>query len=236
MCLGVVVRSLHNMWTGLVNLVYPPRCLSCDARTPTSGLPLCSRCLRQPEPASAEAVLRHIQRLPAPTEALDAAVALWRFDKDGTLQHVQHALKYGNRPRYGFALGRLMASCIDDAEPAPDAVVPVPLHRARQYERGYNQSAMLAQGLAAELDAPLHPGWLVRPHATPPQAQLARAARWSNVAQAFRAPHPAATRDASILLVDDVITTGSTAVAAATTLKEAGAAHVTLCALAFARG
>ncbi len=229
-------QMVRQVWIGLLDVVYPPRCLHCNARTPTSSVPLCSRCMRRPERADPDAVTAHIERLPAPTDALDAARALWRFDKDGALQPVQHALKYQNRPRYGIALGRLMAAALDARLPAPDAIVPIPLHRARRYERGYNQSAMLARGLSAELGAPVRTDWLARPVATRSQTHLSRADRWANVDGAFRAARAEDLAGTSLLLVDDIITTGATAVAAAEALKDAGAHHVTLCALAFARG
>lgn len=221
---------------GLLDVVYPPRCLHCNARAPTASLPLCSRCLRRPEKADSAEMMRHIERLPTPTDVLDTAMALWRFDKDGALQRIQHALKYENRPRYGIELGRLMAACVDERALHPSAIIPVPLHRIRRYERGYNQSAMLARGLSDELGAPMRADWLTRPVATRSQTRLSRAARWDNVADAFRPGREASLEGTSILLVDDVITTGSTAVAAAAALKDAGASHVALCALAFARG
>ena len=235
MTLRTLYQAARTVGHGVLDLVYPPRCLHCDARTSTPADPLCSRCLQQPERADATAVMQHIHRLPAPTDALDAARALWRFDKDGVLQHAQHALKYGNRPRYGVALGRLMAACLDDVD-APDTIVPIPLHRARFYERGYNQSAKLAEGLGAAADLPVHTDWLARPVATRSQTRLARPDRWANVSDAFAVTAPDAVDGASLLVVDDIVTTGSTAVAAAVALKDAGAAHVTLCALAFARG
>jgi len=235
MTLHSLYRAARTVGYGVLDLVYPPRCLHCDARTSTPGDPLCSRCLQQPERADAAAVMQHIHRLPAPTDVLDAATALWRFDKGGVLQRAQHALKYGNRPRYGVALGRLMAACLNDLD-APDAIVPVPLHRARFYERGYNQSALLADGLGAATGLSTHTDWLARSNATRSQTHLSRADRWANVAEAFTVTAPTAVNGASLLIVDDIITTGSTAVAAAAALKTAGARHVALCALAFARG
>ncbi len=232
---SAVNRFGRSVWAGLLDLVYPPCCLHCGSRTPTPSDPLCSRCLTRLERASTRAVTEHIARLPAPVEALDRAAALWRFDKDGALQRVQHALKYGNRPRYGVILGQLLAACVD-APDALDAIVPIPLHRARRYERGYNQSSMLARGLAAAVRVPVREAWLARPVPTRSQARLPRPKRWENVARAFDVPDLAAVRDARVLLVDDVLTTGSTAVAAAAALKAAGAARVELGALAFARG
>lgn len=236
MCLPTVRHVAQQVWTGLIDLVYPPRCLHCTSRAPTPELPLCSQCLGQPERADAAAVMAHIERLPAPTAALDAATALWRFDKGGALQRVQHALKYANRPRYGVALGHLMATALEDATETADALVPIPLHRARYVERGYNQSTMLARGLHAASGVPVRTAWLTRPVATRSQARLARADRWANVAAAFRVTRPDAVDGATLVLVDDIITTGSTAVAAAAALKDAGARHIILCALAFARG
>jgi len=228
-------RIVRQAWRGLVDVLYPPRCLHCNTRTPTPSIPLCSRCLQRLEQADPDAVLDHIERLPDAPAALDRARALWRFDKDGALQQVQHALKYRNRPRYGIALGRLMAAGWDARAVALDAIVPIPLHRTRRYERGYNQSTMLARGLSETLDVPVRTDWLRRPIATRSQARLSRAARWSNVEGAFRTTDADAIAGQSLLLVDDIITTGSTAVAAAATLKDAGAAQVTLYALAFAR-
>lgn len=236
MPLSSALHVARQVWMGLLDVVYPPRCLHCNARTPTPADPICSRCVQRLERADAEAVREHIGRLPVPTDALDTALALWRFDKDGALQQVQHALKYQNRPSYGIALGRFMANCVHERDALFDAIVPIPLHRTRRYERGYNQSAMLARGLSAEIGVPVRTDWLARPVATRSQARLSRTARWGNVASAFQATQAAAIRGTSILLIDDIITTGSTAVAAAAALKKAGAQHVTLCALAFARG
>lgn len=229
-------RFVLHLWRGLLDVMYPPRCLHCNARISTSGVPLCSACLQRPERADPEAIMEHLERLPHAPAALDAAMALWRFDKDGALQQVQHGLKYGNRPRYGRALGRLMAACVREPSVAVEALVPIPLHRSRRYERGYNQSAMLARGLGAALGVPVRTDWLARPVPTRSQTHLARADRWANVAEAFRAEQPEAVAGTSLLLVDDVITTGATGLAAAAALKAAGAAQVALCALAFARG
>ena len=220
---------------GMLDLLYPPTCLGCGARTPGTDLPICPRCLRHLERVDPAVLTAQVRRLPA-APVLDAADALWQFDKAGTLQRVQHGLKYGNRPRYGLALGRLMASAYRDAHPAaPGALVPIPLHRVRLYERGYNQSAWLARGVADVVEAPVYTDALVRTRNTRSQTHLSREGRWHNVRTAFAAPKPEAVRGQTVVLVDDVITTGATALAAADVLKQAGAAAVHLLALAFAR-
>lgn len=178
-------------------------------------------------------VAARLDRLPAGRGIFEQALALWVFDRGGTLQDIQHALKYGDRPRYGVALGRLIGATYAKEAELPDGVVPIPLHHTRRLERGYNQSRMLAQGVAEALDRPLRTDLLSRPHPTRPQTNLSREERWRNVHDAFDAD-PTCT-DGHWLLVDDVLTTGSTAVAAAQTLVRADAAAVSLATLALAR-
>lgn len=228
-----VIRVLQDVGRGFLDVVYPPRCLGCGARTETPTLPLCPSCLRSMERAPTMAVAARLDRLPVGRGALDGARALWVFDKGGTLQAVQHALKYGDRPRYGLPLGRLAGRAYAEDLPPPDGVVPIPLHPTRKLERGYNQATMLARGVADALSAPLRTDLLSRPTPTRSQTHLSRRERWQNVGAAFAA-RPAAA-GGTWLLVDDVLTTGSTAVAAALTLKDAGASAVHAVTLAMAR-
>lgn len=179
------------------------------------------------------AVAARLDRLPMGRGAIHRAFALWVFDKRGTLQAVQHALKYRNRPRYGVPLGRLIGTAYADVHPRPDGVVPIPLHSTRRLERGYNQSRTLGRGVANALDVPLRPDLLARPRPTRSQTNLSRSARWKNVRDAFAAADEAT--GGHWLLVDDILTTGSTCVAAAQTLRDAGADKVSLTTLALAR-
>lgn len=226
-------RALRTVGRGLLDLVYPPRCLGCSARPETPALPLCPRCLQSMERAPAMGVAARLDRLPTGRGLFEHALALWVFDKGGTLQAVQHAFKYGNRPRYGVALGRLVGSAYAEEAERPDGVVPIPLHRTRELERGYNQARMLAKGVADALDRPLRDDLLSRPRPTRSQTNLSREERWKNVRDAFAAEADCA--GGHWLLVDDVLTTGSTVVAAALTLTEAGADAVSLATLALAR-
>jgi predicted amidophosphoribosyltransferase len=228
-----ILHALVEVGRGLLDVVYPPRCLGCGHRAESPQLPLCTGCLQSMERAPAMAVAARLDRLSVGRGALDRARALWVFDKGGTLQDLQHALKYGDRPRYGVSVGRLMGDAYASECPRPDGVVPIPLHHTRRLERGYNQAAMLARGVADAMNLPLRTDLLARPHPTRSQTHLSRAERWQNVCDAFAARPDAA--DAHWLLVDDVLTTGSTAVAAALTLKEAGATGASLVTLAMAR-
>jgi ComF family protein len=134
------------------------------------------------------------------------------------------------------ALGELWAAHAEvrlrDAK--ADAVVPVPLHWSRRLERGYNQSVVLARAVAARLNLPCRLGWLRRVRPTPRQAFLDPEERRANLRDAFRAGR--AVKNRSILLIDDVLTTGTTANEASRALRKAGAVRVVVATAARAGG
>jgi ComF family protein len=149
---------------------------------------------------------------------------------EGTLRVVLHELKYGGRRR---AAGRLAEALLE--EPAvralvatSDVLVPVPLHPRRLRERGFNQSALLAGELARRAGTSSCPDALVRRQDTVPQAGLTAAARRRNVREAFAVRRRASLAGRVVTLVDDVLTTGATALACARRIEEAGAREVRL--------
>ena len=139
-----------------------------------------------------------------------------------------HAFKFGGRRGLADPLGDLMTELGLSALPGatPDLLLPVPLHRRRERERGYNQALLLSRRLQRAWGIPVAADVLVRRGTTAPQANLDAPARRRNVGGAFAVPNPEAVFGRHVVLVDDVLTTGATAGECARCLLRAGASTV----------
>jgi ComF family protein len=227
----------------IADLLLPPQCLSCRERVMEPAT-LCARCWRElsflTEPCCDR---RGVPFAFDPGEGIVSAAALanppiWdraraavRFDDCS--RKLVHDLKYRDRHEVAALMGRLMAVAGQSLLADTQFVVPVPLFRWRLWRRRYNQSALLARRLC-RADLPFRPDLLERTRATAAQVGLGYRERQANVRGAFRVPERlrGEIAGATILLVDDVITSGATANACATALKTGGAARVNV--LAFA--
>jgi ComF family protein len=154
----------------------------------------------------------------------DAAYCYGAYE--GALRDLLHLFKYARVQPLERPLGDLLARALPLDERF-DAVVPVPLHWRRGWERGFNQSELLARAVSRRCGAPLR-DVLSRRRYTRPQAGLTNTARRENVAAAFRVKGRRRLDGKAVLLIDDVMTTGSTATACARALKRAGAKRVAL--------
>ncbi len=229
----------------VVGLVYPPSCIACRGATADAHA-LCSSCwsgmgfisrpfcerLGTPFAVDLGGVLLSPQAMADPP-VFDRARAVCRYDD--TARELVHRLKYGDRVELAPALAGLMANAGAELIESADVIVPVPLHRFRLWSRRFNQAAALCLPLARSTAKPLALHALVRVRRTRPQVGLSRDQRRLNLQGAFK-PGPEALRMVEgrrVLLVDDVLTTGSTVNAASRALLKAGASAVDV--LTFAR-
>lgn len=202
-------------------------------------IPVCRRCLKTPQPLDAEffcvscrtpfqnafpLVEGRCALCRLGLRGFDAAYCFGAYE--GVLRELIHLFKYGKIKTLARPLGDLLASALP-REQEWDALVPVPLHWRRQWKRGFNQSELLARDIARRTAIPVVNA-LGRKHPTLTQAGLSITNRRRNVATAFRCKQPGAVAGKRILLIDDVMTTGSTGAACALVLKRAGARKVAL--------
>jgi ComF family protein len=231
-----------------IDILYPPYCLICHTRIRGAKArgPLCVRCREK------------INTLPAPfcvkcgrgvagayTREGKCALCLkqhFHFDRawagyayDGVIKEMLHYFKYNHKVSLGGTLAGLMLDFIGEYRlpvGSCDYIVPIPLSPARLREREFNQAYVLAAALSNHLKLKLLDNNLQRVRNTKSQADLDRIARWKNIRGAFKLKAPDTVKDKTILLIDDVLTTGATASEAAGALKNAGAGSVYVLTLA----
>ena len=198
--------------------------------TPITG-PCCPRCGR---PFRSIQALSHSPRhlcgecrLHRP--AFTRAWSCYRFEPP--LQDAIHLFKYHRKVALASALGDLMERACA-VLPEVDVIIPVPLHASRLRDREFNQSLLLADRLGRVLRRPVSWTSLLRVRLTVPQTELRKAGRLKNLRRAFKVAEPAAIVSKRILLVDDVLTTGTTVNECARTLRKAGARQVYVATLA----
>lgn len=230
-------RWWGGVWRAGIDYLLPPRCPGCGAIVDGDhrfcapcwrsldflGDPCCPCCaLPLPHPGAGPCGACHAD--PPPFARAAAAVVYGAVARTVALR-----LKHGGRPEVARTMARLMVRLVRDA-PADALVVAVPLHRWRLWSRGYNQALLIARALSAQTGHVCLPDALVRHRATPMLGGLGRKARARAVAGAFGVPHShrSSIEGRTVLLVDDVYTSGATAGACARALRRAGAAEVRL--------
>jgi len=236
---------VRKIYTGVFSLIFADDCRICKKPLrEVSRIPVCRACLLKPEPLAAEYFCVQCRApfrssFPLDEQGLcglcrrgvsgfDAAYSFGFYEDE--LRELIHLFKYGRVQPLAQPLGRLLAVALPrDLE--FDVIVPMPLHWRKRWQRGFNQSALLASEIGRRTHIPVRNGLRrIRPTAT--QAGLTNAKRRQNVSGAFRARPRLPMHGQRVLLVDDVMTTGATAASCARALKIAGAKRVTLLTLA----
>lgn len=227
---------LRTYFDDLLSLLFPNLCCGCGTSLYAGESQICSSCLYQLPYTDhhlhqENKVARQFWgRIPC-----HAAMAMLFFRKGGNVQQLIHHLKYSNRPELGVKLGQLLGErlLLSPYFKDIDLLVPVPLHIKRERQRGYNQSAAIAQGIAKILQLPLSSSHLLRKAPTDSQTRKGRYLRFENMSKAFEVNNAEALKGKHILLIDDVLTTGATLEACGSALLQCGVDKVRFATLAF---
>ncbi len=227
-----------SLLRGIASLLYPPACTicsasvgpdeflceNCDAKVGRIVPPFCAKCS---EPFDG-AITTTFACANCAHRALHFDAAVSAFRSRGVVRRVILNFKYGRQIHLRHLIARWLSAALDDErvrEREFDLIVPVPLHSARQRERGFNQAGILAEWVSAHLDVPCR-SVLERIHYTTTQTAFDRTERMQNLRGAFRLRRNRDVRKLRVILIDDVLTTGSTLSECARVLKEAGAPSV----------
>jgi ComF family protein len=221
----------HHIVVPIRDFVYPPVCVVCGSMIAGAERHCCSRCwstfvrILPSDPAWVET-----EGKVRDGDVVGGFLSCYLFEHGCALQDVVHLLKYGHATSIGIRLGRDIGAVMMNGGtvPEPGILVPVPLHRVKERERGYNQSTYLSRGIAAICSLPVRENVLRRIRHTVSQTTLSRTERLANVGGAFAVPRSCRESVAgmTVYLVDDVITTGATVRACAAALNDAGVRRV----------
>lgn len=226
----ILKLALNNV----LNLVFPPRCLSCLATVDTSGVvchkcwskmefiakPCCARC-SNPFPYNIDEELCYYCKDDPPSFSNAFAVVKYDDFSDKLI----YSLKYYDRTDLASTLSAMMISKIAELAHSIDIITCVPIHKNKLKKRGYNQAALLAKHVANAIGKPFNPSILIKTKDTISQSGLSKEERKENVKHSFgiNAKHSKKVFRKNVLIIDDVITTGATLNECCKKLKRAGA-------------
>ena len=220
----------EGMFHHIFSHIFPARCLVCGDHARFFTLGVCSRCascirpVPRPvcpvcgNPSGTDGICSGCLTDPPPYDRLMSAALF-----EGPLKDMIHAFKYAGATYYKRYLARILYDLVHEELAHTDLITFVPLHWSRMIARGYNQAALMAQGLSCLSRIPVGHGVLRKTRATATQVGLSRDQRKKNLPGTFQAR---AVSGRAVLVVDDVITTGQTALEVSSALKQAGAYRV----------
>lgn len=228
-----------SIWQRLLDLIAPRLCVVCGRRLAPSERVICAVCnLHLPRTGyQLSAYDNPMARLFWGIIPVERVAALFFYEAGSRTSNILYDLKYHDRPEIGREMGRLMAREFMETGffEGIDLIVPLPLARKRQRQRGYNQSMELARGISEATSLPIYNRIVRRASFVKSQTQMRRQERQENVEGAFELKDPASVHGRHVLLVDDVITTGATMTACARELLKAGDVRLSLLSLGFAK-
>ena len=229
--------NLFN-FSDLLHLLWPEVCAACSNGLYRGEKVICTRCLYHlPRTGFHAEPGNPVEKAFWGKTPVFSATALYHFNKGERVQQLIHSLKYRGEQEAGHFAGFLLGKELLTTSrfSVIDRIVPVPLHITKLRSRGFNQSDCIARGVAEAMSVPVTTDFLVRNRITATQTKKSRYERFENVDRIFHINPKYEARPQHFLLIDDVITTGSTLTACAEVLNDIPGARVSIAALAYAR-
>jgi ComF family protein len=228
---------LKNLFTDTLHLFYPHVCVGCGTDLlPVDNL-LCLKCISHlPHTQYAQYANNPIEKIFWGRLPIAAAHCEFYFAKESLIQHLIHQLKYKSNQQIGRYLGELTANSLLNSNRFKniDYLVPLPMYPDKERKRGYNQAAVICEGMSSVMNVPTLLNNIVRRRFTETQTKKHRAERWENVSGSFTVSDPSKLEGKKILLVDDVITTGATLEACGSVIVGISGANLSIAALSMA--
>lgn len=220
----------------VLHLLFPHYCSGCGTDVLAHDRSLCISCMaRLPFTGFERHADNPVERKFWGRLPLEAAYSLLYFTPGSLVQKIMHAIKYRGDRELALQLGQYMGQALlDGGRMTPGLLLPLPLHAARERQRGYNQSHLLCEGMSRVTGWPLQASAVQRIHATDSQTRKSRVERWKNMEGNFEIHDHEALRHQSIWLVDDVLTTGATLEACGQALLQVPGVKLSVATLAFA--
>ena len=234
------MKKLSSLWRALAdvgNLIFPKQCAICGRRLPGNEQVVCGACFVDlPRTNLRAAKGNAVERLFWEKIPIERARAYMYYFSGAASCRPIFQLKYYDRPSVGRYFGRVMAADLlpTDFFQTIDCILPVPLARSRFRQRGYNQSELLAEGIAELTKLPVVTETVVRIVSNPTQTNLSARQRIENVAGIFFLQRPELLANRHVLLVDDVLTTGATLLSCAEEIAKAPGVRISVLVLGLA--
>jgi ComF family protein len=230
------MKAVQQHIQDLFGLFFPQVCLACGQRLNESESVICLACQHfLPKTYFHEDPENPVFQLFWGRVPLYFATAYYYVRKESRVQRLLHHVRYTHRPEVGEKIGQLFGQELKNNKfyNSVECIVPVPLHPVKERRRGFNQSAAFARGLAEGMEVPWSEHALLRTEHTPSQTRKKRFERWQNVARKFELGATHAISRKHVMLVDDVVTTGSTLESCSRTLLQT-ADKVSIATIAYA--
>lgn len=228
--------TLKEIKDSVLHLLFPHICTGCGSDILHEESVLCMRCIdAMPETNFELHPDNPVEKIFWGRLPLAGATAQFYFTKESLMQHLMHQFKYKGNKELGMQLGKIMGEQIKkSARFEADALVPLPLFAAKEKRRGYNQAAILCEGMSEAMNLPVLDKIISRPRHTETQTKKGRIERWKNMEGKFILSDADAIKNMHLLLVDDVVTTGATLEACGNELLKAENVRLSIATLCIA--